>query len=70
MSCTYCKLLHFTNCTIKIVQIAKCMVDYMLKKVDFMLKHFEKCIEHYTQCFWPQNVQNFFKSLQYVQYSL
>ena len=39
MSYTYYELVNFTNCTVKIVQIAKCMVDYMLKKVDFMLKN-------------------------------
>ncbi len=30
MTCTYCKLVLFTKCTVKIVQIAKCMVEEKL----------------------------------------
>ncbi len=39
MSYTYCKLLQFPNYTVKFLQISKCTVDYMLKKVYLMVKN-------------------------------
>jgi hypothetical protein len=47
MSCTYCKLIHFTNWTVEFVRIAKCIEETkMYKKLIKCIKIFE----HFTNC--------------------